>query len=158
VRAIIWVVEVVRGNPADADALAAIFVAARRAAMPWLPEPHSEADVRWYIAEHVIGESEVRVVRREHRPVAFFALRNDIVEHLYVRPDAQRTGIGAALLEAAKARRPAGLRLWVFQRNRGARSFYARHGFAELELTDGVADNEERERDVLLAWTGRPRS
>ena len=78
-----------------------------------------------------------------------------MVEHLYVRPDAQRVGIGAALLEAAKARRPAGLRLWVFQRNHGARAFYARHGFAEMELTDG-ADNEEREPDVLLAWAPAP--
>ena len=76
------------------------------------------------------------------------------MEHLYVRPDAQRTGIGTALIEAAKERRPAGLRLWVFQRNEAARAFYARHDFTEVELTDG-AGNEEREPDVLLAWTGR---
>jgi GNAT superfamily N-acetyltransferase len=74
-------------------------------------------------------------------------------EDRYVEPDAQRSGIGSALLEAAKTRRPAGLRLWVFQRNHAARAFYAQHGFAEVELTDG-ADNEEREPDVLLAWTG----
>ena len=123
--------------------------------MPWLPELHGEADVRRYMAERVIGECEVQLVRREHGPVAFLALRNDMVDHLYVLPEAQRVGIGAALLEAAKARRPAGLRLWVFQRNHGARAFYARHGFAEMELTDG-ADNEEREPDVLLWWEGAP--
>jgi ribosomal protein S18 acetylase RimI-like enzyme len=76
-----------------------------------------------------------------------------MVEHLYVKPDAQRAGIGSTLLDAAKARRPAGLRLWVFQRNEGARAFYAKHGFAEVERTDGAA-NEEREPDVLLAWPG----
>ncbi|MBA3262355.1 MAG: GNAT family N-acetyltransferase [Thermoleophilaceae bacterium] len=77
-----------------------------------------------------------------------------MVEHLYVRPDAQRAGIGSALLDAAKSRRPTGLRLWVFQRNRGARAFYGRHGFAEVRLTEGV-NNEEREPDVLLAWPSR---
>jgi GNAT superfamily N-acetyltransferase len=74
-----------------------------------------------------------------------------MVEHLYVRPEEQRAGIGSALIEEAKSRRPSGLRLWVFQRNDGARAFYARHGFAEMRLTDG-ADNEEREPDVLLEW------
>lgn len=94
-------------------------------------------------------------VQRTEDPVAFLALGGDMVEHLNVRPDSQRTGIGTALLDAAKARRPAGLRLWVFQRNQGALSFYSRHGFVEIELTDG-AGNDEREPDVLLAWPGRP--
>jgi GNAT superfamily N-acetyltransferase len=133
--------------------VAATFAAARGAAMPRLPGPR-EADDRRYIAEYVIGECDVLVVRREGRPAAFLALKDDMVGHLYVRPDAQRIGIGSALLEAAKTRRPTGLRLWVFQRNHGACAFYAGHGFAEVKLTDG-ADNEEHEPDVLLAWTGR---
>jgi GNAT superfamily N-acetyltransferase len=153
--AIMPVMEVDAATSADADAVAAIFGAARRAAMPWLPRLHSAAEDRRYFAEHVVGECDVLVVRRERRPVAFLALRDDIVEHLYVRPDVQRAGIGSALLEVAKSRRPSGLRLWLFQRNHGARAFYARHGFAEVRSTDG-SDNEEHEPDVLLAWTGRP--
>jgi putative acetyltransferase len=39
------------------------------------------------------------------------------------------------------------LRLWTFQRNAGARRFYERNGFAAVELTDGLG-NEEREPDV----------
>jgi putative acetyltransferase len=146
--------EVDSATRADADALAATFSAAREAAMPWLPKLHSEAEDRRYFAEHVIAECELLVVRRSRSPVGSLALKDDMVEHLYVLPDAQRAGIGSALLEAAKARRPSGLRLWVFQRNEDARRFYARHGFAELRFTDG-ADNEEREPDVLLAWAGR---
>ena len=120
--------------------------------MPWLPSLHSEGEDRRYFADKVIPECDVLVVRRDGAPIAFLALKDDMVEHLYVRPEAQRAGNGSTLLEAAKARRPSGLRLWVFQRNQGARAFYAQHGFAEVELTDGSA-NEEREPDVLLAWT-----
>ena len=146
--------EIEVAGPADADALAALFTASRSAAMPWLPRLHSAAEDRRFMAEQVIWASdEVLVVRRDGRPVAFLALRGAMVEHLYVEPGAQREGIGSALLEAAKARRPAWLRLWVFQRNEGAVAFYERHGFAEVERTDG-AGNEEREPDVLLAWPG----
>jgi ribosomal protein S18 acetylase RimI-like enzyme len=74
-----------------------------------------------------------------------------MVEHLYVQPDFQRAGIGSALLEVAKSRRPGALRLWVFQRNHGARAVYARHGFTEVRFTDGP-DNEEQEPDVFLAY------
>ena len=146
--------EIEIARAADADALAAVFTASRLAAMPWLPRLHSAAEDRRFIAEQVLGASdEVLVVRRDERPVAFLALRGAIVEHLYVEPSAQRAGIGSGLLDAAKSRRPAGLRLWVFQRNEGARAFYARHGFAEVERTDG-AGNEEDEPDVLLEWLG----
>ena len=131
--------------------MAAVFGAARREAMPWLPRLHTEAEDRRFFAR-VIEECDVLVVRREEGVVAFLARKDDMVEHLYVRPEAQRAGIGSGLLDAAKSRSPGGLRLWTFQRNHGARSFYARHGFSEVELTDGSA-NEEREPDVLLAWT-----
>jgi GNAT superfamily N-acetyltransferase len=146
--------EIETARPADAEALAAVFTASRLAAMPWLPRLHSAAEDRRFVAEQVLGASdEVLVVRRDERPVAFLALRGAMVEHLYVEPSAQRAGIGSVLLDAAKSRRPAGLRLWVFQRNEDARAFYARHGFAELERTDG-AGNEEGEPDVLLEWLG----
>jgi hypothetical protein len=63
------VMEVDAAARRDADAVAAIFGAARRAAMPSLPR-HSDAEDRRYFAEHSIGECHVLVVRREGRPVA----------------------------------------------------------------------------------------
>jgi putative acetyltransferase len=157
--AITRVMEVDTATRGDADTVAAIFRAARRAAMPWLPRLHSDADDRRYFAEHVIGACDVLVMRCEGRPVAFLALRNDMVEHLYVRPDAQPAGIGSALLEVAKGRRPSGLRLWVFQRNHAARAFYARHGFAEVRFTDGVRQRRARtRRPPRLDGTATPAS
>jgi hypothetical protein len=62
--------EIEVAGPADAEVLAALFTASRRAAMPWLPPLHSAAEDRRFIAEQVIGASdEVLLVRREGLPV-----------------------------------------------------------------------------------------
>jgi GNAT superfamily N-acetyltransferase len=73
------------------------------------------------------------------------------VEQLYVDPEHTGAGIGSRLIELAKDRSPAGLQLWTFQANEGARRFYERHGFTVVELTDG-AGNEEHQPDVRYAW------
>ncbi|MFD1796607.1 GNAT family N-acetyltransferase [Paracoccus aurantiacus] len=66
---------------------------------------------------------------------------------LFVGPRGR--GIGTALMLDAQDRH-ARLWLWTFQRNEGARRFYTRRGFAELERTTG--DNEETLPDVRLGW------
>lgn len=81
----------------------------------------------------------------------FIAIHGGMVEHLYVRPDFLRRGIGSALLEQAKERLPLGFRLWVFQENLPARAFYERHGLRVIEETDG-SRNEERTPDALCEW------
>src|SRR5688572_25238021 len=139
-------------RPQDADALAGILRAAMRGAMPSLPELHTPDDDRRFLGEVVLPEQEVWVAEADGVVAGFTALGTregvEFMEHLYVAPEHQRRGIGTALMEKAKARRPTGFRLWVFQRNAGARDFYERHGFRVVELTDG-SGNEERERDAL---------
>ena len=68
------------------------------------------------------------------------------------RPGLDRTRLGTRLLDVAKAERPAGLDLWAFQSNTGARRFYERHGFTAVAMTDG--DNEEGAPDVRYRWSG----
>jgi GNAT superfamily N-acetyltransferase len=140
-----------QGRPEDAAAIAALFTASRRTAMPWLPELHTPAEDRAFIEQRVLRDCEVLVARRDGRVLGFLALDGQQVDHLYIHPDTQREGLGSALLGAAKARRPGGLELWAFQRNAPALAFYAAQGFAELYRTDG-RDNEEREPDVRLGW------
>jgi len=143
--------EISAGRPEDAPELAAVFLAARRTAMPWLPELHDEDDVCGYMAAHVLAKTTVFVARRNGSAIGFLGLAGGEIQHLYIRPDMQRAGIGSALMAEAKARCPEGLELWVFERNAAGRAFYAQHGFFELYRTDG-RNNEEREPDVRLAW------
>jgi chorismate mutase len=86
--------------------------------------------------------------------VGYLDLERATVHSLYVAPRAQRTGVGTALVELAKARRPGGFDLWVFVTNTPARGLYRARGLVELETTDG-SDNEEHAPDVRMAWPGR---
>lgn len=133
----------------DAPALAAVFLAARRAAMPYLPTLYTDAEVRCWIEAVVLPGSHVLSAAMEvGRTAGFAAIRAD---HLYVLPIAQGCGIGTRLLAAVKAARPQGLRVHVFQRNATARMFYERRGFRIIALRDG-SQNEEREPDAIYEW------
>ena len=138
-------------RPDDAPAVAEIFLAARAEAMPFLPEIHTDDETRTWIRDVVLPGYDVIVAETDNRLVGFAALDADLLGHLYVHPELQGQGIGDALLARAKELRPDGFRLWVFQRNLGARRFYERRGFRVVEVTDG-AGNEEREPDVLYEW------
>ncbi len=139
---------------ADAPAITAVFQAARRIGLPYLPVLHTDAEDHAYFAMRV-GRGGVTVAEAGDAVAGFLALDGDLVEHLYVDPDHQRRGLGGALLRAAQAARPAGLQLWVFQRNAAAIAFYEAHGFAIVESTDG-ARNDEREPDHRMAWSTVP--
>lgn len=138
-------------RPEDAPAVLDVFLAARDAAMPYLSQLHTDEETRAWIEVVVLRGDEVWVAEEDRRVLGFAALHADVLAHLYVAPGAQGEGIGTALLAKAKELRPAGFRLWVFQRNGAARGFYERRGLRLVELTDG-AGNEEREPDALYEW------
>src|SRR5215218_7351149 len=125
-----------RAAAADADAVAGVFLAAK-GEMTYLLQLHTEEETRRWMRDIVLRDLEVWVAEADARVTGFAALRADFLEHLYVHPQEQNHGVGTALLELAKERRPRGLRLWVFQKNVGARRFYERHGFTLARLTDG---------------------
>lgn len=87
--------------------------------------------------------------------VAMLALSDTMVEQLYVHPQRTGEGPGTLLVDLAKERRPDGLELWTFQANAGARRFYRRHGFVEVEWGDGTG-NEQRQPDVRCVWRPEP--
>jgi ribosomal protein S18 acetylase RimI-like enzyme len=139
-------------EPKDADAIADVFLAARKASMPYLPDLHSEDDTRSWIRNDVLRRDEVWVAAAGDRIDGYLVVNGDVLEHLYVAPRLHGSGIGSALFAKAKQLRPRGFRLWVFQRNMQARGFYEARGMRVVEFTDG-SRNEEREPDALYEWT-----
>jgi GNAT superfamily N-acetyltransferase len=135
----------------DAVLLARIHIEARSAAMPWLPVLHTREETESWMAKVVLAGQDVWIAAREDTAIGFVALTPTWIEQLYVEPTAWRCGVGSLLLDHAKQRQPGGFRLWAFQRNAMARSFYRKHGLVEIRTTDGY-DNEEKEPDVLLGW------
>ena len=87
--------------------------------------------------------------------VALMALSDEMIEQLYVAPAWIGRGLGRRLVEFAMERRPAGLDLFCFVVNAGARAFYERMGFTAVSVGDG-SRNAERQPEIRYAW--RPAS
>jgi chorismate mutase/ribosomal protein S18 acetylase RimI-like enzyme len=137
----------------DAERAATLFTSSRAAAGDLFPPAvHSAGEDRAFVARR-IATSEVWVAERPDGLVGYLDLEEEAVHSLYVDPTAQRRGVGTALLDLAKARRPHGFHLWVFVTNTPARSLYLSRGLVELETTDG-SGNEEKAPDVRMAWPG----
>ena len=138
-------------SPRDAGEIAALYLASRAAALPYLRRVHSDDEVRGWIAHIRLATGETWVAREAGRILGFLCLDGEDLDQLYLLPGEFRRGIGSLLLAKAKERSPERLHLFTFQRNTAARNFYEHHGFRLVDLDDG-ARNEEGEPDALYAW------
>ncbi|WP_329594713.1 GNAT family N-acetyltransferase [Streptomyces sp. NBC_01005] len=137
---------------ADAGPLTRLFLDSRDASMPYLPKVHSDEDTLAWMTHVVLPGTTVRIAETGTGELLGFAsLDGTELEHLYLRPDARRRGIGSLLLAEARRLAAGELTLYVFQRNTDARAFYERHGFTAVEFDDG-SRNEERMPDVRYRW------
>jgi GNAT superfamily N-acetyltransferase len=144
-----------RARPDEATVIAGVWLRSRAASVPAIPPPvHSDEEVRAWIRDVVLCTRDVWVAEDAGSVVAVLVLADEWVDQLYVEPGRTGEGIGAELLGLAKLHRPAGLKLWTFQANAGARRFYERHGFVATATTDGA--NEERAPDVRYEWSPDP--
>ena len=148
-------VTVRRAMPDDAHAVIDVYLRARHsaAAAGTIPPPaHEDDDISDWIEHVLIPTRECWVAERPSGGVVgILVLKGAWIDQLYVDPELTRSGVGAELMAAAKRERPDGLRLWAFVSNHGAQRFYLRHGFHEVERTDG-SGNEERAPDIQYAW------
>ncbi len=135
----------------DADAIAEVHMVARRVAMPWLPEMHTDEETRAWVRDILLPHQEVWVTEAEGRVVGMASLAEEMLQHLYIHPNAQGRGIGSALFAKAVARYPRGFTFYAFQRNTHARAFYEEKGCVAIAFGDG-SGNEEGEPDVLYRW------
>ena len=139
-------------RPADAAALAEVWLRSFSDALPTVRQGHPDDEVRAWVRDVLVPSGTVHVAEAGSAVVGLLVLADGWIEQLYVDPAWQGRGIGARLVELAKHREPSGLQLWTFQVNRSAQQFYERHGFVAVERTDG-STNEQREPDVRYLWT-----
>lgn len=138
-----------RATAADAPALGAAHIQAMRT-LTFLPQLHTVEEAVAWMAGEVLHKDQVWVADAQGEVAGYIAYTDDWINQLYVRPDRQGQGIGAALLAHVLAlRRPK--RLWTFQQNTRARRFYEARGFVLVRLTDG-SGNEEKTPDALYEW------
>jgi ribosomal protein S18 acetylase RimI-like enzyme len=144
-------IEIVEATRADAPAIADIHLAARG---QYVVRRHSDDETRGWFAS-IVGDrpSAWWVARLGARVVGYMLIDGEHLDHLYVHPEAQGQGVGAALLDKARSLSPRRLALVTFQRNAGARTFYEKHGFRPLRFTAG--ENEEGEPDVHYLWEAK---
>ena len=134
----------------DADAIAQVFSPSLRL-LDFLPELHTVAEDRRFIANVILRECAVTVVEHGGSIISFLARQDEEIRLLHTHPDFIGQGAGGLLIEAAKQSGPAALELWCFQANTGARRFYEAHGFRPVRFTDGD-HNEEKMPDVRCRW------
>ncbi len=138
----------------DAGAVADVYLRSFHTALPTIRLAHTDDEVRGWFATVVVPDPSRETwvaVAPERSVVGMMVLGTDMLEQLYLLPEARGAGLGDRFIELAKARRPDGLGLYAFQVNMPARRFYERHGFRAVEFGDG-SGNEEREPDVRYAW------
>lgn len=142
---------------ADAVVIAEIHLASRAGTMPYLPpQQRSLEEVAWWVENIVLTEGQAWVAEDDSGEVlGYAALEGDMLEQLYLRPEARRRGVGSALLSEVRRNSPDGLSLHVFQANTGARAFYERHGFTVLDTNDG-SRNMENLPDLTMRWIPGP--
>lgn len=140
----------------DAGDCAHVYLRSRAFALPTVPVAHEVREVRRWMADEVVGRTDMWVAEIDGTVVGLMVLDHDRdgrgwIEHLYLDPAWVGRGLGDRFVGLAKERLPGGIEAWCFQVNDAALRFYTRLGFIEVERTDGAA-NEERAPDVRLAW------
>lgn len=138
-------------SPRDAGEIAALYLASRAEALPYLRRVHGDEEVRGWIAQVRLATGETWVAREAGCILGFLCLDGEELDQLYLLPGQCRRGIGSLLLAKARERSPERLTLFSFQRNIAARTFYERHGFRLVDLNDGER-NEEGEPDAFYEW------
>jgi GNAT superfamily N-acetyltransferase len=137
----------------DASAIAHVHMTSRLFTMPYLPpQKRTHQQVTEWVSKVVLPRCTAWVAVRNRDVVGYAALAGDVLEHLYLLPDARRLGIGTLLLDEARRHSPGGISLHVFQQNCDAREFYRRRGFRVVEASDGHG-NMEGLPELLLRWT-----
>lgn len=103
------------------------------------------------IVRNMLPQAELYVHESEDtRQIdGFIGLTGNHIEGIFVAKAARSKGVGKALLEYAKSRKPS-LTVSVYQKNQRALAFYRRKQF--VVQSEGI-DEDTNEADIQMLWT-----
>jgi len=124
----------------------------KRAAFPYaeIQQLYTLEDDRAFFQEVIIQECEVWLAESEGIIQGLLALRENLIDQLFVRVGTQRQGVGAVLLERARERFPDDLKAYTFQKSKPARAFFEKNGFEIVKA--GISPPPENQPDVEYTW------
>jgi GNAT superfamily N-acetyltransferase len=124
----------------------------KRKAFPYVEVQQSYTihDDETHFRRVVAMECEIWVAEDADGIVGFVAMKGDLIDQLFVRVNAQRSGVGSALLVRAKEVSPKALRAYTFRKNSPARNFFEKRGF--VVVAEGVSAAPENEPDLEYVW------
>lgn len=140
-----------RAAATDAYPAAGVWLRSFAAALPSVRCAHTADDIRDWFARVLVPQQETWVALAGTDVIGVLVLNGPDLKQLYLDPAWRGRGVGDRFISLAKQQRPDGLALWTFQVNGPARRFYERHGFTEVDRTDG-SRNDEREPDIRYVW------
>ena len=133
----------------DLDAVMQIWLHGNLDAHPFIPA--SFLTDHFEIVRDMLPQAELYVHETEatRQIDGFIGLTENHIEGLFVVKSARSKGIGKALLEYVKSRKPR-LTLSVYQKNERALAFYQREQF--VVHSEGI-DEDTNEAEIQMHWT-----
>lgn len=134
----------------DLPALMTLWLHGNLDAHPFIPAAYWESHFQQ--VQSLLPQAEILVFEQQGAVTGFLGLTGSYLAGIFVARARRSHGIGAQLLNCAKARRSR-LTLSVYEKNPSARRFYEREGFCVLERR---TDPETGEGELLMGWERQP--
>ena len=133
----------------DLDAVMQIWLQANLDAHAFISASFWEA--HFEMVRDLLSQAELYVHENEDtRQIdGFIGLTENHIEGIFVAKSARSKGVGKALLEYAKSRKPS-LTLSVYQKNERALAFYQREQFTVQ--SEGI-DEDTNEAELQMLWS-----
>ena len=133
----------------DLDAVMQIWLQANLDAHAFIPASFWKA--HFEMVRDILPQAELYVHENEatRQIDGFIGLSESHIEGIFVAKAARSKGVGKALLEYAKSRKPS-LTLSVYQKNQRALAFYQREQFTVQ--SEGI-DEDTNEAEIQMLWT-----
>ena len=133
----------------DLDAVMQIWLQANLDAHAFIPASFWEA--HFEMVRDMLPQAELYVHENEatRQIDGFIGLTENHIEGIFIAKAARSKGIGKALLDYAKSRKPC-LTLGVYQKNERALAFYQREQF--VMHSEGI-DEDTNEAEIQMLWT-----